>query len=252
MKSSGADWYKKIWSLDIMEQSWVESTEEQVDFLIERLELNGVERILDLACGFGRHSLELAARGFAVTGVDITKEYVDYANKTAAEKGLNAEFILADIRDVVFEEEFDLVINMGDGAIGYLENDKENLKIFDMIAKALKPGGKHFMDIMNADYAKSRFPCRLWDAGEKGLTLSAFEWDDENRIMLYGQKDYRYGEKFERPMIEDGNPTRLYSLSEIKGIMSKRDMTVIDSFSDFHGAKSGADGIQLMVYSRRN
>lgn len=141
---------------------------------------------------------------------------------------------------------------MGDGAIGYLENDKENLKIFDMIAKALKPGGKHFMDIMNADYAKSRFPCRLWDAGEKGLTLSAFEWDDENRIMLYGQKDYRYGEKLERPMIEDGNPTRLYSLSEIKGIMSKRGMTVIDSFSDFHGAKSGADGIQLMVYSRRN
>ncbi len=105
---------------------------------------------------------------------------------------------------------------------------------------------------MNADYAKNRFPCRLWDAGKKGLTLSSFEWDNESGIMLYGQKDYRYGEKLERPVIEDGNPTRLYSLSEIKGIMSKRGMTVIDSFSDFHGAKSGEDGIQLMVYSRRN
>lgn len=61
------------------------------------------------------------------------------------------------------------------GAIGYLENDTENLKILDVVAKALKPGGKHFMDIVSADYADTHFPCKLWDAGERGLTLSSFE-----------------------------------------------------------------------------
>lgn len=60
---------------------------------------------------------------------------------------------------------------MADGAIGYLEDDEENHKIFSVIEKALKHGGKHFMDIMNGSYAETHFPCQLWDAGEKGLRI---------------------------------------------------------------------------------
>lgn len=249
MKAAGNDWYKKIWSLDIMKQSWVEDTRRQVDFLINICNLKGDEKILDLACGFGRHSIELARRGFCVVGVDITKDYIDFATQTAREENLDATFLLSDIRKVTFEKEFDLVINMGDGAIGYLENETENLKIFDVIATALKPGGKHFMDIMNADYAKHHFPCKLWDAGEKCLTLSQFEWDSQTRIMLYGQRDYEYGSILNAPDIEQGNPTRLYGLSEIKTILGKRGMNVQNSFSDFKGTPSSADGIQLLVYS---
>ena len=63
MKAMEKDWYKNIWSMDIQDMSWVENTKQQVDFLIDRLELKGTERILDLACGFGRHSLEFARRG---------------------------------------------------------------------------------------------------------------------------------------------------------------------------------------------
>ena len=55
-----------------------EDTKRQVDFLIDKLELKGNERILDLACGFGRHSLEFARRGYEVTGVDITPAYIRY------------------------------------------------------------------------------------------------------------------------------------------------------------------------------
>ena len=62
----------------------------------------------------------------------------------------------------------------------------ENHKIFSVIAKALKNGGKHFMDIMNGSYAQTHFPCKLWDAGEKGLTLSAFEWEKERKTLIYG------------------------------------------------------------------
>ena len=63
MKAMEKDWYKKIWTLDIQNISWVEDTKHQVDYLIDKLELKGHERILDLACGFGRHSLEFARRG---------------------------------------------------------------------------------------------------------------------------------------------------------------------------------------------
>ena len=99
MKAMEKDWYKKIWTLDIRNMSWVEDTKRQVDFLIDKLELKGNERILDLACGFGRHSLEFARRGYEVTGVDITPAYIGYAAKQAGKEKLNAAFICRDIRD---------------------------------------------------------------------------------------------------------------------------------------------------------
>lgn len=76
-------WYKEIWTLDIKNQSWTEETVKQVDFLIKTLHLQGNEKILDLACGFGRHSLEFARRGYTVVGVDITKVYVEDAQQVA-------------------------------------------------------------------------------------------------------------------------------------------------------------------------
>ena len=80
---------------------------------------------------------------------------------------------------------------------------------------------KHFMDIMNGSYAQTHFPCKLWDAGEKGLTLSAFEWEKDRKTLIYGQVDYMYGEALYKPEMKEGNPIRLYSLDEITEIFCK-------------------------------
>ena len=96
MKAMESDWYEKIWTLDIQNQSWVEDTRRQVDFVLEKLQLRGDERILDLACGFGRHSLELARRGFSVTGVDITPSYIEFAREEAKREGGQADFEYVD------------------------------------------------------------------------------------------------------------------------------------------------------------
>ena len=251
MKPMESDWYRIIWTLDIRDQSWVEDTKRQVDFLVKKLGLNGGERILDLACGFGRHSLELARRGFPVTGVDITKDYVEYARSAAKSEGLNAQFINSDIREADFRGEYDVVLNMADGAIGYLENEEENLKIFKVVSRALKRGGKHFMDIMNGDYAETHFPCKLWDDGEKGLTLSQFEWNSETKTLLYGQLGFPYGAELPRPIMEEGNTIRLYSLGEVKDIFSGLGMEVKGAWADLTGKPASANDIQMMVYSEK-
>lgn len=251
MKPMEKDWYKKIWTLDIQNQSWVEDTKRQVDFLIKRLELKGNEKILDLACGFGRHSLELARRGFDVTGVDITPDYINYAFEQAKAENLNARFICSDIRGVSFENEFDVALNMADGAVGYLENEEENLKIFKVVATALKSGGKHFMDIMNGSYAETHFPCKMWDDGETHLTLSNFEWNSETKIMIYGQVDYAYGEPLPKPEMLEGNAIRLYTLDEVKAVFAGFGISVCDSYADFSGKPSSDNDVQLMVYSMK-
>ena len=58
------------------------------------------------------------------------------------------------------------------------------------------------MDIMNGSYAQTHFPCKLWDAGEKGLTLSAFEWEKDRKTLIYGQVDYMYGEANEAAIVQ--------------------------------------------------
>ena len=250
--SQDAQWYQKIWTLDIQEMSWVEQTKSQVDFLWNILQLKAGERVLDLACGFGRHSLELANRGCTIVGVDITAAYVEEAKKQATERGLAAEFICADLRDLRFRDEFDVVLNLADGAIGYLENEEENLKIFDLISSALKPGGKHVMDVCNGGYAASHFPCRNWVFGKQSLSLADFEWDAQRSRMYYGGLEFKYGQILSRPEEIYSNPTRLYNLQELSEIFKKRGMQILNAFGDFDVSVPATDNVfQIQVLSQK-
>lgn len=250
--SGDPQWYKKIWGLDIQEMSWVEQTESQVDFLWDILQLDGRERVLDLACGFGRHSLELASRGCKVVGVDITPEYVEEARKQAKERGIDAEFICADLRDLRYRDEFDIALNLADGAIGYLEDENENLKIFDLIASALKPGGKHVMDVCNGGYAARHFPSRNWVFGNQSLSLADFEWDEQRSRMFYGGIEFKYGETLTRPEEIRSNPTRLYNLQELSEIFQRRGMQIQKAFGNFDKTVLATDDIfQIQVFSQK-
>jgi SAM-dependent methyltransferase len=249
MKARRSDWYKHGWDLDIKKQSWVENTENEVSFIIEKLDLQGNERILDLACGYGRHALLFAEKGYSVVGVDITPAYIEDARQEVKTRNLAAAFLLSDIREVTFFNEFDVVLNLADGAIGYLENDSENLKIFDVISRALKQGGKHFMDIGNAEHAEHYFPKKFWDVGEQAISLAAFEWDPNTRTMLFGGCDIPYGQPAKKPEIPEGDPTRLYSLDELKEIFRQRNMVIQDSWCSYRGDPSIYKEYQLMIYS---
>ncbi len=241
------------WSLHIKDQSWVEDTENQVDFVISTLGLRGDERILDMACGFGRHALSLARRGFSVVGVDITEAYIEDARREAAKASLNAAFHLCDVRDIDFREEFDVVLNLADGAIGYFATDEENLVTFDKIAQALRPGGKHFMDVCNAEHAEQYFPKRHWQIGSKILSLPEFDWDRDRRRMIYGGWEIAFGEVAQRPVpMGRGDGARLYSLGELEAILRERQMHVVQAFSDYYGKEATAKELQLLVYARKN
>lgn len=248
-------WYKEIWSLDIQDMSWVEHTKKEIDFIIDVMELSGSERILDLACGFGRHAIELSKRGFSVVGVDITPEYIKEADRVASIEKLSAEFICADLRDISFQNEFNVVLNMADGAIGYLEDDYENLKIFDLIASSLKSGGKHFMNICNAEHAEMHFPKRNWEIGEKVLSLPEFHWDKETRRMLYGGWSLKFGEIAEKPEtsgIIAHSCYRLYSIKEIEEIFASRQMIVKNTLGKFDkDTPASHREMQLLIFSQK-
>ena len=102
-----------------LKYSFTKGTVAEVDSLIELAGVASGARVLDVGCGPGRHALELARRGFHVVGVDISQTFVELAKESAAAESLTAaEFQVGDARNLQFDNEFDLVISLCQGAFG--------------------------------------------------------------------------------------------------------------------------------------
>jgi len=129
---------------------FTKGTRRQADFLVEALNLPPSSRILDVGCGTGRHSLELARRGYQLVGVDISEGMVAVARKQAADESLPAEFHVADARDLQFGPEFDAAICLCEGAFGLAGSEEGHRRILAGVAQALRPGARFVLTAINA------------------------------------------------------------------------------------------------------
>lgn len=107
-------------------------------------------RILDVGCGTGRHSRELARRGYAVVGVDLSESMLAQARERAAAEGVVVTFRREDARALPFKEEFDIAIMLCEGGFSLVETDEMDRQIVKGIARALRPGGLLVMTAPNA------------------------------------------------------------------------------------------------------
>ncbi|MFA6255613.1 MAG: class I SAM-dependent methyltransferase [Candidatus Absconditabacterales bacterium] len=125
-------------------QTLQQRTTTEVNGIIEILNLQAKSKILDCPCGYGRHSLELAKRGFIVTGSDLNAKHLSVA-KQKAEKSLEKiQFVKENMLDLEYNTEFDAIINMF-YSFGFFENDEDNVKVLQNFFNALKPNGQFLM-----------------------------------------------------------------------------------------------------------
>lgn len=120
--------------------SFTKGTAQEVEFLVDLLDLPQGARILDVGCGPGRHSVALAQRGYAVTGIDISRRFLDVAAERAREAGVTAAFFQVDARQMPFDDEFDAVISLCQGGFGLMGGD-DGL-VLRRIAEAAQSGGR--------------------------------------------------------------------------------------------------------------
>jgi SAM-dependent methyltransferase len=220
------DWYETAFDGMSAEMAWTERTESEIKRALTMLRPQGGERILDLACGTGRHSLELVRQGFSVVGVEISAELVEIANREAGEQGLEATFIQGDLRELDFEGEFDIVLNLNDGAVGYFETDEENHRTFEVISRALEPGGKNLIQVPNVLYARARLPQRSWIPSESMIELVEHRWNKKNNYMEGAMIPLRFGEVLEGLDKRIEFRQRLYTIDELRQIYESVGMTL--------------------------
>lgn len=145
-----------LWRAAISE----ERTRAEGDFLQQVLKLSPPGRVLDAPCGNGRLSLDLASRGYQLTGVDIAADFTEEARAEAVKRNLSVVFEQRDMRDLHWDGEFDGVFSMGN-SFGYFD-DEGNIAFLKAVARTLKPGGRFALDAMCAETILPRFEERTW------------------------------------------------------------------------------------------
>ncbi|EAY24015.1 class I SAM-dependent methyltransferase [Microscilla marina] len=135
-----------------------QETQHFLDQLVDFLQPQPHHKLLDLACGKGKHAIYLSKKGLDMTGLDISENNLRYGQKFAHER---LQFVQQDMREPYQENHFDFILNLFT-SFGFYDQDAENQKVLDAVHTMLKPGGKFFLDFINPPvYERNLIPYEL-------------------------------------------------------------------------------------------
>ena len=158
-------------------ECYTQGTVGEVDFVERELGADRSKRILDIGCGTGRHAIELARRGYHVTGFDLSEGQLRLAREKAARAGVAVEFQHRDAALPHFREEFDVAIMFCEGAFSLMETDEKNYAILVHAASALRPGGKLLLTTLNALFPLFHSVKDFLNANESDTAIGQLTFD---------------------------------------------------------------------------
>ncbi len=200
--------------------------------------------ILDVGCGLGRHSLEMARLGFRVTGIDMNAGYVEMCRASAAELGVNAEFVASDSRVMDLGFQADLVVSLW-SSFGYY-GDKEDAGILERFALHVKPRGHVIIDVENRDYIVRHFVPEEWHEAQGWTVLerrrfNAIRGTVTTRRTVIGH-DFR--KEYQRVL-------RMYTAAELCTKLSDAGLNTMNIFGDYNGSRFGLESRRMIIIAER-
>jgi len=202
-------------------------------------------RVLDMGCGPGRHSLALARLGLRVTGVDRTAEFVEEARLRAAEEGLEAEFVLGDMRTFVRPLAFELALSLST-SFGYFEDPRDDARTLANIFESLVHGGAIVMEMLGLEVESRHLVPR------ERREIAGLVVEEERRIT-----NDAWFEKKRRITGPSGQAAefavshRLYSAESLHRLLAECGFRDVRLFGGLDGRPYDAQASRLVAVARR-
>jgi len=223
-----------------------EQTRAEADFIAKQLQLANSARVLDVPCGNGRLSIELAKRGFNLTGVDLAKEFMDEAQSSSLQAGVNVDWHTQDMRELPWTGEFDGAFCFGN-SFGYLDDDA-NVDFLKAVSKTLKPASRFILDAPAV--AECFFPIFQ---SSRTFELAGIKVDTEHRY------DHEQGRMFNdftftRNGVVDKRPSsqRVYTYRELAELLRAVGLEAVAAYGSLteEPFKLGAQRLFLVAEKR--
>ena len=221
----------------------------QVDGVERYISLEPRSRVLDLSCGNGRQTLELARRGYRVLGIDSREEPLAAALASARQERLNVHFLHTDIRQISYRGEFDVVVNL-QCALGLLPNDRDQLRVLEGTRKGLKSGGRLLLDMLNKEWLMRHFEPNHWAPGESAdgsVSLDRISFDLETGRL----NDHRTIVGLDGGRAPSFMSLRVYTLTEIKSLLDRAGLSFLKVWGGYEDEPYGMDSPRMVVLAQR-
>jgi SAM-dependent methyltransferase len=221
----------------------------QIDGVERFISLEPRSRLLDLGCGFGHQTLELARRGHRVLGMDESERSLSEARQAARSDRLNVHFTRNDPRQIPYRGEFDAVLCLS-SAFGRLVSERDDQRALESILRSLKPGAKLLLDQLNKEWLMRHFEPNSWEQNTEGrgevlLERVSFNFEtgrlDSHRTLVS----------------KDGTRTpiqasvRVYTLTELKALLQRAGLRYVSCWGGFDGSAYGMDSPRMIVLAER-
>jgi 2-polyprenyl-3-methyl-5-hydroxy-6-metoxy-1,4-benzoquinol methylase len=225
-------------------QTLDERTKSEVDGVLKLLSLKSGADILDCPCGYGRHSIELARRGYEVTGSDINSVHLQKAVEDAKINSVDVTFNKESMLDLKYPSQFDVVVNMF-YSFGFFDTDGENEKVLKNFLNTLKPGGKL---LMHTDVNIPRILTGQYKEDEErnlatGKTLRVIDSYDSETKRINGA----WIIKSEGKEKKKDYSVRVYTKKEFEELCRKVGFSSVNTYSDWQGNKYSENAEDMIV-----
>lgn len=231
---------------------FTQGTLQEADFIESEIGGDRSLRILDIGCGTGRHAVELARRGYSVTGVDLSASQLARARAKAKDAGVAVEFVQADARALDYRGEFDVALIICEGAFPLMETDRENFRILSAAAAALKPRGKLILTTLNVLFplfhsVKDFINGNMTTGGITGLSFDLMTFREHSTLEIADDSG-----KVRKLNCSE----RYYAPSEITWLLESLGFSSVEIFGGVTGAFSRSkpltqDDYEMLVVAAR-
>jgi len=217
----------------------------EVDGILSLTSAAPAARVLDLCCGVGRHALELARRGFSVTGVDRTAQFLDQARQQAQEEGLVIEFVQQDMLEFKRPDSFDLALNLNT-SFGYFEDPADDLQVLRNIHASLRLGGSIVLETIGKEVLARIFQERDWSEIEGNLFLQERRPSED-----WGRMNLRWIKITSGQKEEWSFTHRLFAATELAALMREAGFQSVKTYGDLEGGPYDNTASRLVVVAKK-